>query len=423
MHRLIDNELIFGTLMSVSEPHLVARYNQALAGFGLSATKRDEFTIDMTGFSPQIAEELGDPQYLDPAGINRRFIILTPDQAELPVVHTQFSNTEDLMAAFFEHNRRALHALTIKDVVYGEIEDSIFQAHDIEDLLAIEQVEFKVSTVTDLLGRTGELKTLIERLTKEPDAWREDALLERMVECAKVTGDIRTNELVPDQVLFRHNTFWTGHFGGVYVFIDETATTVIADPAAPGFRRSRPWQVAYIDIGDKGAVYRFLAQTGRIDPPRGSWIERTGLLELRAKRAATWLAMRDRPPEEKIDERWLKSWIGANSRAIEDDGTIPLINWVNRQVTNWSSIDMNEIHPDHRFALCRANPEHADHYLVNRLISEYLPFDHMTRYIYHKQGFYRDYENWPEVYRDHVVGDIARHYMSDRRGYRQQLYH
>ena len=73
-------------------------------------------------------------------------------------------------------------------------------------------------------------------------------MLERMVELAKVTGDIRENALVPDQVIFRHNAFWTSHFGGLYVFVDPEMTTVISDPAAPGFRRSRPWQVSYLSI-------------------------------------------------------------------------------------------------------------------------------------------------------------------------------
>ena len=71
--------------MRVSEPHLVERYNQALKGFGLKPTKLKTFRIDMTGFSPEIADEQSDQQYLDPHGVNRRFIILSPQQIELPV--------------------------------------------------------------------------------------------------------------------------------------------------------------------------------------------------------------------------------------------------------------------------------------------------------------------------------------------------
>ena len=93
MNLLRENDLIFGRLLKIEEPHLIARYNKALDAFGVRQTKLASFEIDRTGFSPQIAEELGDEQYLDPNGINRRFIILTPAQIELPVVHTAFSNT------------------------------------------------------------------------------------------------------------------------------------------------------------------------------------------------------------------------------------------------------------------------------------------------------------------------------------------
>ena len=251
MKLLREKSLIFGSLYTVNEPHMIERYNRALEGFGLSPTKLKEFQIDMTGFSPEVAEELDDMQYLDPAGINRRFIILTPSQSELPVVHTFFSNTEDLMVEFFNLNARALYALTIKDVVFGEIEDSVFTVEDIEELLAIEQVEFKLSTPSKLLAKSAHLKTMMERLRKEPDAWRNDKLLNDMVDTVKVTGDIRTNTLLPDEVIFRHDTYWTAHFGGIYVFIDEETTTVIGNPDAPGFRRSRPWQVSYLDIDDK----------------------------------------------------------------------------------------------------------------------------------------------------------------------------
>ena len=40
MERLIDNALIYGGLIRVNQPHLIERYNQALAGFGLPATPR-----------------------------------------------------------------------------------------------------------------------------------------------------------------------------------------------------------------------------------------------------------------------------------------------------------------------------------------------------------------------------------------------
>ena len=95
----------------------------------------------------------------------------------------------------------------------------------------------------NVMGQAAELRLAVDRLKNKPDAWRDDALLNRMVELAKVTGDIRENSLVPDKVLFRHRAFWTSHFGGIYVFVDDNTTTVIGDPSVrasgvPGRGRS-----------------------------------------------------------------------------------------------------------------------------------------------------------------------------------------
>ncbi len=59
MKRLLENHLIFGGLLTVDEPHLIERYNKALKGFGLKPVKLDSFSIDMTGFSPEVANALG----------------------------------------------------------------------------------------------------------------------------------------------------------------------------------------------------------------------------------------------------------------------------------------------------------------------------------------------------------------------------
>ena len=136
MDLLQENDLIYGRLLTVDEPHLIERYNKALAAFGEKPTKLKKFDVDKTGFSPEIAKEKDNFDYLDPNGVNRRFIILTPAQAELPVVHTAFSNTDELMYEFFAGNSRAINATTIKDVIFGEIEDSVSEVDDIEDLLS-----------------------------------------------------------------------------------------------------------------------------------------------------------------------------------------------------------------------------------------------------------------------------------------------
>ncbi|WP_165899992.1 DUF6638 family protein [Borborobacter arsenicus] len=424
MNLLRDNELIYGRLLAVEAPHLVERYNKALAAFGLTQTKLASFEIDRSGFSPQVAEELGDLNYLDPNQVNRRFVILTPAQAELPVVHTAFSNTSQLLYEFFSRNSRAIDALTIKDVIYGEIEDSVAMVEDIEDLLSISQVEFRVLSAEDVLGKAAELGRLVDRLKQEPDAWRDDAMLNQMVELAKVCGDIRENALVPDQVIFRHNAFWTSHFGGLYVFVDPDMTTVISDPAAPGFRRSRPWQVSYLSIHDADRVFHFLASTGRLELPRASWIEASDYLEHRAEMAILAL-IREAEPERDIanaDKVWLQTWIHGHADMINRDGIFPFLNAAKREIRQLGQMRMEEVAPQHRFQVVRAKPNHPDAWLTSRLISDFVPADFVSRYVFNKQGFYTDYEKLSEPWRSFVVERLKTAYLNDKEALRRRLY-
>ncbi len=412
-------------LLTIDEPHLIARYAKALSAFDYKMPDLESFEIDMTGFSPQVAEALGNTDYLDPKQVNRRFIILTPDQERLSVVQSSFSNTRELMLEFFERNRRVLYALTIKDVVFGEIEDSVFQIDDIDDLLSIEQVEFKIGTHENLTARSAELKVMIDRLLKEPDAWRDDAMLNKMVEIANLTGDIRENELLPEEVLFRHETFWAAHFGGIYIFNDKEHITVICDPSARGFRKSRPWQVSYLDINDARRVYEFLERTNRIEKPAGSWIERSRLLSFRRVMAAAWLAERigeDEMPPSVINQTWVRRWVRENRKLVRDDNKIPLLEWALDEAGNWERIDIDDVEDDEKLVLCRANPSHADMPLVNRLISEYLPFDFLMRFEFNRPVFNRDREKWSDAYSEFVANAIGDTYMKNKQEMYQDLY-
>ncbi|MGF0538803.1 DUF6638 family protein [Agrobacterium sp. ES01] len=424
MNRLLAAELIYGRLLTIREPHLIERYNKALAGFGLRGTQLESFDIDMTGFSPQIADELGDKDYLDPDRVNRRFIIMTPDQENLPVVHTSFSNTAGLMHEFFDANVRAINAVTIKDALYGEIEDSVARVETLEDLLSINEVRFRVLSAEDLLGKAAELRQLADRLRSSDNAWRDDAMLNRMVELVKLTGDIRQNVLVPDKLVFRHDAYWANHFGGVFIFVDEKNTTVICDPEAPGFRRSRPWQVSYIGLDDPSRIFDFLARTGRIELPRASWVEASGLYRHRADMALTALAERSEPDTDmsKIDGIWLQTWAQRNAGLVAEEGSYPFLMDMQRAIARTGNIRMEEISARQRFMLIRAAPQHPDQWLTNRLIAQFNPADFVSRFIFDKQGFYQAYEGYRETYREFVVSRLTATYLQDKKRFRKQLY-
>jgi hypothetical protein len=68
MHRLIEKGLMFGNLIRVDSPVQIDRYNRALRHLTGKTTALTEFHIDMSGYSPEVGDELGDDLYLNREG-------------------------------------------------------------------------------------------------------------------------------------------------------------------------------------------------------------------------------------------------------------------------------------------------------------------------------------------------------------------
>ena len=418
MERLIDNELMYGNMLTINQPHMIARYNAALAALGLQKTERDTISIDATGYSPEVAEEIGNPAYLDPDGVNRRFIILTPEQGRLPVTNINFSYTTDLVHAFFEENADALEVLTLKDVVYGEIDNSTYVIDDLQDILSIKRVEFIVRTADNLLQKAQQILRLVDRFQEEHDSWRNDALINEILELAKATGDPRSNELVPRKTKFEQRSFWTRHFGGIYVFHDEddTGAVVIGEPDKPEFALGQPGLKRYLPLKAYEDIYTYLYVTDRVELWNAAWLDRTDILELRMKQYIYAALARANPRMNLVDldDTWVKTWVRDNFENLSDDGAFPFLTRMRKSAFNGSEVNLDDVRPDLRFLTMRANPDHPDHWVVNRLLSEYVPFDFLTRFIVNKEAFYDDYQSFKSKFRDYVVHMVSTTYFPQR---------
>ena len=123
-----------------------------------------------------------------------------------------------------------------------------------------------------------------------------------------------------------------------------------------------------------------------------------------------------------IDHIWLQTWIHGNASLINYDGTWPFLNAAKREVAQTGQLNMAEVDPKRRFLVVRALPRHPDAWLVNQLISDFVPWDFLSRYVFNKPGFYADYANWGSSYREHVVDILKTTYLKDKEGLRKRLY-
>lgn len=424
MERLIDNALIYGKLMRVSQPHHVARYNAALEGLGIPRTELSEFSIDRTGFSREVAEEIGDPQYLDPLQINRRFILLSPEQSDLPVIAANFSSTSDLMQAFLRENERSLKILTLKDVVYGEIEDSTYRVDTLADILSIRRVKFHIRTAGGLLEQAREQERLLKRFDAESESWRDDDLLNRILGLAHVCGDTRTNGMLPARLSFNVRSFWTTHFGGVYVFQHKTGPAVVVGSESEPSFRCNDETCRYLPIGQRDELAEFLIGSDRLEPVNSDWLERTDIINQRLRNfLLREIAASDGGRDLRtLDDIWIKNWVHDNLDRLLLSTDFRVLVDVRKQLMNTGRVDAESLPGEHQLLISRANPDHPDRQLVNRLLSDLIPYDFVSRFILSKDAFYKDYAAYPETLRDYVVELIKSTYVPHKRAMRDKLF-
>jgi hypothetical protein len=418
MNRLITAGLMFGNLIEVSSPQLVERYNRALKHLTGKETKLTDFHIDISGYSPEIGDELKDDHYLNPNGMNRQFILLTLKQKTAPLINIKFSTSWGILQQFYTQNEDQLFALTARDAVAGELQNSIYEAPTAARLLDIRKITVEADTIGGHVADAGKLTTLIERFKREPDGWRDDVLIAEMIGLAKTTGDITRVPITLPTMTFAQNNFWTSLFGGLYVFRDAKIAGVIAtaDKATLGALPISP----VMQLTDRNMIAEWLERNGLVEPiVQARGMDAAGVLRQKMDfilvEAADALNL-DIGSATRIDLRKIAHRIGS---ALPEEflGLAALLRWV-EGAGDWPRITSE--HPAYFYTL-RAKPG-PDRDLVNMVLAELAPHDVRQLFIMHKELFYSLYATWSDRKREYVANFLAREYMVDKDGAREALF-
>lgn len=403
MKELIEHGLMFGGLKRIDELHLVARYNKALEALRLAPTSLDSFHVDATGYSPEIAHERGDEHYLDPRGINRLFILLGPDQHDLPIIRAEFSAEQIVLRRFMEANRLAIETLTLNDAMFGEMENRILEVTGPADILAIRAVTFDVHSVEGTLEAAQKLEKTVARFEAEPEAWRNTALMGEIVDGARHCGDIRRNGIIPSELEFPWpDVTWTSHFGGCYVVRGAGRAYLFGD-------RERlaplPGGAEAFALDDEQAVIRALEQVDSLEPVNPWWLSASGIVEHRIAMLVAWLlggaGIAD--PIAALDERQLPRLIHQHLDVLKQDARFRALTDLRAALGNARG---NTLALAQGLLVRRALPEHPDVWDVNRLISEFVRFDLVTLFMINKPRFYEVYATLGPAMRKFAVAAI-----------------
>lgn len=418
MKRLIDRGLMFGNLVRVDSPALVERYNRALERLTGKRTALEEFHIDISGYSYEIGEELGDHLYLNPKGVNRQFIILTTEQKKAPLLNAQFSTSRGILRQFIDENEAKLFALTARDAVAGELDNSVFEATTPAKLFEIRKITVVADTTQNIVANARTLADKIERFQTEDDAWYDDVLIAEMIELAKETGDVTRQPVDLARPTYEQGNFWTAHFGGIYVFRDVTG------PAAITVRprdELGEMPVPALDLTMRNAIANFLDTNELVEPViRARGVDGASILRQKMDFILVDAAANRGMSIPGFDSRSLHRL--AQQMGAELPEEFLKLGELTRWALNggpWPRIASD--HPAYFYTL-RARADHPDRDLVNQLLAELSPLDFRQLFITHKPAFYAAYASWPEIKRDYVADFLYRDYMSGKAGARDALF-
>ena len=417
MNLLIQRGLMFGNLIEVSSPALVERYNRALKHLTGKVTKLEDFHIDLSGYSPEIGDELNDDLYLNPNGANRQFILLTTAQKDAPLLNIKFSTSRGILTQFIEKNEAQLFALTARDAVAGELQNSVYAFDTPAKLFDIRQVTVEADTIGGHVADAGKLAKLIERFRQEPDGWRDDVLVAEMIGLAKKTGDVTRVPISLPAMTFQQQNFWTSHFGGVYIFQGVRYPAVISSLDWHSLGEVPVAQV--MDLDHRNQIADWLERNGLVEPivqARGT----DASAILRQKMDFILVDAADRLGIEVGDARRTElrkvAYKLGTSLPQEFLGLADLLRWVEAGGP-WPKITSE--HPAYFYTLRGKGPERD---LVNMLLSELSPMDVRQMFIVHKELFYAQYAAWSDRKKTYVADFLAREYQVDSEGARTALF-
>ena len=418
MQRLIRHGLMFGNLFHVASPALVDRYNRALRHLTGKTTALTDFHIDISGYSPEVGDELDDHLYLNPQGVNRQFILLSVEQRHAPLLNMKFSTSRGILRQFIDANEAQLFALTARDAVAGELVNTVYSVDDPVRLFDIRKVTVEADTTSGAVATARKLRSKIDRFKSEPNAWFDDVLIGEMIGLAKQTGDVVRNPVMLQEMSFDQTNFWTAHFGGLYIFrgVEHPAAIVSGDKTKLG-----DLPIAYVmDFSDRSAIAKFFELNDLVEPvARARGIDAGAILHQKMDFVVAEVASvmgEDLTGATRRDLRRLGRHY-AKLLPAEWQGLAALARWAEEDGP-WPRITSE--HPAYFYTL-RAK-DHPDADLVNMLLADLSPLDIRQLFICHKEAFYRAYAGWPDAKKAYVADFLATEYQVDKAGTRAALF-
>jgi hypothetical protein len=261
-------------LVRVDDPLLQARHREALAALGIHAPERSGLHVDAAGFSPELADALGDPFYLGGGPLEARGLLLGPSQLGARLVHPGLGFAREALRRLADRAAREASALTLREPLLLEAAPDGGRRARARELADADAFVLELRTPSGVLAARHRLEAMKGELLASDRLWLDDGFLAEMIAVAD-----RVRGLPPLADGFeraRHRLgplFFTPAFGGGYVIaepggLSRTArTTVLAGDAGADAGPSSDGRAEVLPLTPESALAVLLRhRIARVDP-------------------------------------------------------------------------------------------------------------------------------------------------------------
>lgn len=416
MKKLIDSGLFGSGLIPVDKELLVNRYNECLKDIGIKQTKLTSFHIDKWGWSPEIANEFQNKDYLSFGYANPFAIIITPEQQQAHLYYPLHSFDWDLMETVFKVYENQIRDITTQYGLWFELQQHVSTYRSPQDLLMIDAIDVKFYTPSKIIVATREQKSLVRQFYEEKSAWTNESLQAKILESIVKYGDLRNRHFEINQLPYtKTNSFYTRAFDGLFIIRTPNSTkpALIFENNTSTLSGDNNYSHLEFNLNDI-KLYSFLLENNLIQSNFNHY--KTDVFSVMTLRDSLLMNLiNENYPNEEVDfdvERHKIKFINmlaSDKKLTEEFYALEDIIVKLSRNENVSHLDYPV---DVRLALSFPNPllDEELKRILWRLLSKISPIkDLLIQYLFDKNQFYTDYQTWNENKKDWVIKLLKEH--------------
>jgi len=407
MQKLIDANLYNNELIPISGK-LVQRYNDCLSKLGFLPTKLAHFHIDGMGWSPEIAEEKENINYLNNGEANLHGILISPLQYNKPVYEPFHTFDREMMQQVFRIHGDKIKDITRDCAICIDFDQYIDAFYEPLDVLKYKEVTISFHLINELEEKQKEQLQLIDKF-KQGHNFIDESLQAELLKSAKTYGDLRTRDLSLHSLSYTSSSFHTKAFGGVYILRDFIKPIVV-------FNDLKWYKEAIKDTVHDVLIFH-VNQPELIDKLKDHTIISCDLEQIvrterydRIKKFELISTLKETLHSKNdilTDALLFKSYL--NKLSIEDRKRVMSVELYLEKLEISNQYKIEDLIPnDLYFALHVPHssllPEQKD--LIYKLLEDVSTKDVLHLYWYNKSRFYELYETWDDGFKDWVIGVI-----------------